>query len=311
MKITIIIPHFNNLEALKLHLDEIIKRSQNAQLIIVDDGSTDGSVSYILQRYPKILLVEKKRNEGFSSAVNSGVKRADGEIIVLLNHDVVPSDNYLSKIIRHFQDDLVFAVGCLDLSHEGNQIVKRGRGIGWFHRGFLQHNAGSTDKENTLWVSCGSGAFRKSIWNKLGGLENLYNPFYWEDIDLSYRAMKSGYKVIFDSQCIVDHYHESGVIRLLFSRSKIRIISYRNQIQFVWLNITSRKYLISHIIYLLFTLVERTLKGDFSFGIGFFYAFLRIPRILKRRWKRLTLFNKTDEEVLKEFQSEMNMAVVQ
>ena len=69
----------------------------------------------------------------------------------------------------------------------------------------LVHSRGEVNKTNTLWVNGGSGAFRKSIWEDLGGFDELYNPFYWEDIDLSYRAKKAGYKIIYVPTAKVYH----------------------------------------------------------------------------------------------------------
>ncbi len=115
---------------------------------------------------------------------------------------------------------------------------------------FLCNAAGSLEKRNTLWVSGGSAAFRKSIWVKLTGLNTLYNPFYWEDIDISYRAQKAGYKVIFEKESIVVHDHQQGAIKTIYSDDQIKKIAYRNQFFFVWLNITDMKYICSHILWL-------------------------------------------------------------
>jgi len=100
----------------------------------------------------------------------------------------------------------------MDESIEHGKVVLRGRGIGKWQRGFLTHSLGDLNKTDTLWVSCGSGAFRASIYRKIGGLNNIYNPFYWEDIDLSYKAQKAGFKVIFEPKSKVIHEHSKGAI---------------------------------------------------------------------------------------------------
>ena len=116
-------------------------------------------------------------------------------LYILFNTDVYPDKDFLTPLLSHFKDEKVFAVGCMDKSIEGKDVVLRGRGIGVWKRGFLVHEKGEIEKSDTLWVSGGSGAFRKSIWDKLGGLNELYNPFYWEDIDLSYRAQNQDTKL--------------------------------------------------------------------------------------------------------------------
>src|SRR5581483_3486387 len=150
-------------------------------------------------------------------------------------------------LLSHFDHEGVVAVGCMDKSIEDGKTVLRGRGIGQWKKGFLIHTAGSIEGKLTLWASGGSSAFRRSYWKKLGGLYSIYNPFYWEDIDLCYRAWKSGYTIMFEPKSIVVHEHEEGAIRSQNSASKIKIIAYRNQFIFVWLNITDRNYLQNHI----------------------------------------------------------------
>jgi GT2 family glycosyltransferase len=198
MKISVVIPNYNGEQILSKNLpkvlDSVSSKIFNSELIISDDKSSDNSIEIINKfieenknNKVKIKLLTASKNKGFSSNVNKGVSSADGDILVLLNTDVIPSANFLDNLLPHFEDENVFAVGCLDESVEGEKIVKRGRGKGKWDRGFLSHSAYDVDSgSTTLWVSGGSGAFRKSIWDKLGGLDSLYDPFYWEDIDLSY-----------------------------------------------------------------------------------------------------------------------------
>ena len=316
MSISIVIPSYNGIYIVKKNLPKVLEilkkeKTDKKELIIVDDKSTDGSFEY-LKDFKKnnskydvdIKVAQNEKNLGFSSNVNNGVKLATGEVIILLNTDVIPRQDFIEPLLKHFADQDVFAVGCIDESLEGDRIVLRGRGIGKWQRGFLVHRAGALDRGNTLWVSGGSGAFRKSIWEKLGGFEELYNPFYWEDIDLSYRALKSGYKIIFEKNSVVRHEHEKGTIKSHFTSSRVKKISYRNQIIFVWLNITEIKYLIYHIFWLPYHLVSTLLKGDYIFAMGLLAAIGRIPKIIHKRILSKKLFKFNDEEVLQQFSSE-------
>ncbi len=215
MNISVIIPNYNGLSLLKANLSSIVAILQQykkgeSELIIVDDASVDESVSYLEtvkneSKNISLTILTNAKNLGFSPTVNKAVKKAKGEIVILLNTDVVPEKNFLIPLLSHFKDETVFGVGCMDRSIENGKEVMRGRGIGKWEKGFLNHQAGSLDKKNTLWVSGGSGAFSKKIWDKLGGLDELYAPFYYEDIDISYRALKSGYKTVFEPEAIVRH----------------------------------------------------------------------------------------------------------
>ena len=157
--------------------------------------------------------------------------------------------------------------------------VLRGSGIGYWHQGFVLHSVGDLISTNTFWVSGGSGAFKSRIWNKLGGLDILFNPFYWEDIDLSYRAMKSGYKLIFEKNSVVIHEHEEGVIKSKFKPKNVQKIVYRNQFFFVWKNITDKKLLLSHLLWLPYHFLTAIVRKDWIFLQGFLLALLQLNRV--------------------------------
>lgn len=317
MNISIIVPNYNGEELLKRNLPRVIDvvlsyKRGNVEVIIVDDWSTDSSVDYIKSEIENIKNTYKKsninlrllvnsRNLGFSSTVNKGAKEAKGELIILLNTDVIPEKGFLDPLVKHFKDPKVFAVGCLDKSIEDGKVVLRGRGVGGWQKGFLTHARGNVDKTSTLWVSGGSGAFRKSIWEELGGFDELYNPFYWEDVDLSYRALKSGYKILFEPKSVVVHEHEKGSIRKKYSPSAIKTIAYRNQFIFVWKNATDLDLQFLHVLLLPYQLLKALIRKDWFFFIGLFEAFILLPKIIKSSFKAKMLFIKTDKEIVKEF----------
>lgn len=315
MNLSIVIPNYNGEEILKKNLPFVYESVKNykkgkVEIIIPDDPSTDKSAE-VIQEFIKSLNNKNitgktisnkdKNNAGFSKNVNRGVGLASGDILILLNTDVRPRPDFLEYLLSHFTDPNIFAVGCMDESIEGEKKVLRGRGIGKWIKGFLIHSKGNIDQKNTLWVSGGSGAFRKSIWDQIGGLDELYNPFYWEDIDLSYRALKSGYNINFENRSIVTHEHNKGAIKSAFKNSVITKIAYRNQFIFVWLNISDPKLLISHIVWLPFHLVNALLHGDLNLIYGFINAFKKINEVLKKRKKYSKLFTKSDNEILAKF----------
>lgn len=243
----------------------------------------------------------KKEESGFSKNVQRGVSLAIGDILILLNSDVRPHKNFLEPLLSHFSDERVFAVGCMDESIEEGKTVDRGRGVAYWERGFLHHKAGSLEKMNTFWVSGGSGAFRKKIWDKLGGLDVLFNPFYWEDIDLSYRALKSGYITIFEKRSIVVHEHEDGVIKSKFKSNYIQTIAYRNQFFFIWKNITDGNLLFSHIVWLPYHFATALKRKDWAFFRGFFLALTQLNMLEHSRYRAKKYFIRKDSEILKEF----------
>lgn len=313
MNISIVIPNYNGEKILTKNLPHVLEavkdyKKGKVEIIIPNDPSTDKSIE-VIENFIKSVAIPhvtgktvnntKKEEAGFSKNVNRGVNLATGDILILFNSDVRPYKNFLEPLLKHFDDEKVFAVGCMDESIEEGKTVNRGRAVGWWQRGFLHHKNAEMMSGNSLWASGGSSAFRKSIWDKIGGLDNLFNPFYWEDIDLSYRAWKSGYKIVFDPKSIVVHEHEEGAIKTKFKPAHVQKIAYRNQYFFVWKNITDGQLLLSHILWMPYHLLKAVLRWDVVFLQGFLLALTQMDRVRHSRYKAKRLFVKTDAEVLK------------
>ncbi len=318
MKFSIVIPNYNGEKLIERNIPRLLdvlkeyvtKHNQKVEVIIVDDASEDNSrevIGDIIKHNPEKRIVikttENKHNLGFSSTVNKGVTLAEGEIIILFNTDLWPTKGLLDHVSHYFAEENLFAVGFMDKSVEGENVVLRGRGVGTWKRGFLMHGPGDIHKTNTLWASGGSSAFRKTIWDKLGGLYDIYDPFYWEDIDLSYRALKAGYTILFAPEIIVTHEHEKGAIRTHYTATQYRTISYRNTLYFVWINITDTALLLSHLLWLPYHFIKTFSKDGFAFSHAFLTAVAKFPRILSLRRKVKHLSVKTDGDVLKDYLS--------
>jgi GT2 family glycosyltransferase len=295
--ISIIIPNKNGAELLEKNLPSVIAASRGAEIIVADDNSDDGSAELLKRKFPGVRVVNNTHGKGFSGTVNTGSGIAGGEIILLLNTDIVPEPDFLMPLIRHFDDKNIFAVGCMDKSHEAGGIILRGRGEASWRNGFYIHRRGEVDRTDTAWVSGGSGAFRKSYWERLGGMDELYNPFYWEDIDLSYRARKAGYRILFEPGSIVHHYHEKGVIKQTYSAGQIKTIAYRNQFIFIWKNLTDINIWFTHIFRLPLRLIRDLFMADGLMVLGAIMAMKYFPEILRRR-KILKLIQKIPDRDL-------------
>jgi len=295
--VSIVIPNWNGAYLLKKHLPAVLRAAGNSEVVIVDDASTDKSIQLLHNNFFQVRIIGKKNHEGFASTVNTGVARAYGDIVVLLNTDVEPEKDFLKPLLSHFNDPTVFAVGCLEKSVEGGEIILRGRGEGMWKRGFFVHWRGEINEANTAWVSGGSGAFRKSIWNKLGGMDPLFNPFYWEDIDLSYRALKAGYRLVFEAKSVIGHFHEEGKIQSEFSPRDVRKIAYRNQFIFIWKNVSDPILLFLHAVWTPIRLIQALMSGDPLMILGYITALLRLPLILSSRRLSLHAWKKADREI--------------
>lgn len=276
MNISIVIPNRNGARLLAKNLPSVLIAAKGAEVIVVDDASTDSSVELVKNEFPSVRIVTKTRHEGFASTVNTGVRQARGDIAVLLNTDVRPQKDFLAPLLKHFDDPTVFAVGCMDKSVENGETILRGRGEAKWEKGFFIHWRGEVNKATTAWVAGGSGAFRKSIWEKLGGMDTRFNPFYWEDIDLSYRAVKAGYRTLFEPASVVIHEHETGAIKREYTRWQVSVIAYRNQFLFIWKHIPGPNVLVAHAVWTPIRLLQATVRGDFSMIVGYLLAIFRM-----------------------------------
>ena len=270
--VSIVIPNYQKLPLIK-HLPKVIAASQGSEIIVVDDASPDDTVVYLTKHFPQVKLVVNQTNQRFAVSCNRGVKAATGEIVVLLNSDVAPKPNFLKPLIKHFDDPSVFAVSCLEIQKSGVS----GRNHCQFKRGFLIHSAASINKTKATencWATGGSSAFDRQKYLELGGMDPLYQPAYWEDIDLSWRAReKFGYQILFEPQSQVWHNHETTNVSV-FGQRKMELMALRNQILFVWKNIRGQQ-LLEHWLWLPYHLVLTTIRTRGLFLTAFLQAVLK------------------------------------
>ncbi len=244
MKISVIVTNWNGLPLLKKYFLEVIKASPEAQeIIFTDDASNDGSVEYIksLQKdYPQIKIIAHVKNIGFGNNTNQAVKKAKGDLVVLLNNDIKPHANYITNTLKHFKNSKIFGVGFAELGHECWARI-------YWANGTLQHEPGKniTKTHISAWISGGSSIIRKEYFEKLGGFDPVYAPFYSEDLDLGLRAWKSGYTLLWEPTSVVEHKHESTTSK--FPKRFLDYIKERNRLLSVMRNFTSKEYLRSNI----------------------------------------------------------------
>ncbi len=311
MKFDVVIPNYNGFNLLEKNLPILLKvlAKYNCGAIIINDDyskvedyeSLSNFIEQIKNKYKtKIKLFRNDKNYGFSSTVDSGVKYAESEFVLLLNTDVIASPNFLDPIFLDFEKNKnLFGVGIMDKSIEDGGNVLRGRGLASWKRGFLVHRRGEINLSDTFWISGGSSMVKRDLFLKFGGFDPLYNPFYWEDIDLSYRVQKAGLAIMFENKSEVEHRHKEGAIKKHYNSARINTIAYRNQFIFVWKNISDYNLLISHFLWLPYHAARALARFDKPFFAGLFYAIIRLPQIYAARLSQKRLYKLKDKEIIK------------
>lgn len=290
MNLSIVIPNWNGEDRLRENLPKVLEVMGVDEVIVVDDWSTDGSVQVLEKNFPQVKLIKKQKNSGFSSTVNLGVKEAKGELIFLLNSDAIPERNCLKYVLVHFANKRVFSVG---LNNGGLwSWAKFKDGYFWHY----QSKEKTSKTHQTLWVSGGCGVFRKDIWEKLDGLDELFDPFYEEDLDLGYRATKRGFINLWEPKALVEHGIKKGVIEENFSKYTVSTIAQRNQLLFIWKNITDEYLFVQHKI----NLIKRLLISPRYWSV-FISAVAKWSKLRIKREKEIKEEVISDEEILNKF----------
>ncbi|MEQ9064532.1 MAG: glycosyltransferase [Vicingaceae bacterium] len=227
MKLSIVIVNYNVKYFLHTCLNSVLAATKgiDAEIIVVDNASVDGSLEMLRSRFSDVDLIANQENVGFSKANNQAIDKAKGKYILLLNPDTVVPEDCFSKCIGFMDDhDEVGGLGVKMVDGAGNflpeskralptppvafykifglsRIFPRSRLFGKYHLGFL-------DDDTINEVEVLSGAFmflRKSLINQIGGLDESFF-MYGEDIDLSYRITQAGFKNIYFPETSVIHF---------------------------------------------------------------------------------------------------------
>jgi GT2 family glycosyltransferase len=290
---SIVVSNWNGKNLLQKNLPSIIRAIKYSgtehELIVVDDASSDGSQEFVRQTYPQVKLIGLKENKGFVRANNIAVGRSKHDIVILLNNDMLVEKDCLSFIIPHFDDEKVFAVTPKMITEDIFRNKYKITISCWskFRCGFW-HDVeipGLKDKEGRWIVLTAPGggiALDKKKFLSLGGFDILYYPFYYEDTDLSYRAWKRGWKIIYEPATVINH-RCSMTIGGHFDRQYTSLIKMRNYYLFIWKNITDRRLILEHLAVLPFHLLAKVAGGRWIWVRGFFWALKELKAVLAHR----------------------------
>ncbi|MDA3890199.1 MAG: glycosyltransferase [Salinivirgaceae bacterium] len=227
MKLSVIIVNYNVKHFLEQCLHSVLKANQqlNAEIFVVDNNSVDGSCAMVQEKFPNVILIENKINVGFSKANNQAMRIAKGEYFLLLNPDTVVEEDTFDSVVQ-FMDDTPEAggLGVKMIDGKGTFLPESKRGLptpmvafykifglsSLFPKSktFSKYHLGYLSNDEIHEIEILAGAFmlmRKTTLNKVGLLDEDYF-MYGEDIDLSYRITKGGYKNYYYPETTIIHY---------------------------------------------------------------------------------------------------------
>jgi GT2 family glycosyltransferase len=184
------------------------------EVVVIDNGSADESAAVVAAECPGARLIHAGENLGFAGGVNRGVAEARGELVALLNPDAAPERDWLSQLAAPLADATIGVVGSKVLGPDG-RIQSVGSTLDRplmlsAHRGDGEADAGQHDALADVWSVHGAAmAFRRELWERLGGFDAGFFPAYWEESDFCERARRAGLRVVVAPRAAVRH-HEAA-----------------------------------------------------------------------------------------------------
>lgn len=293
LNISVVIPNFNGVHLFPDTIPALLRALEYTrkkyEIIIIDDCSTDHSVEFLNQTYPQIKLIQNKINQGFSKTINKGIFAAKNELILLLNSDVQLTETYFTDQFKYFELADTFGVMGKIIGWDNEEVqdgAKYPEFEGFKLKTSLNYLPTESEGDNLLYSLYLSGA--NALVNKeklisLRGFNEMYSPFYIEDVDLSVRAWRCGYKCYFESNSICRH-KTSESIRGKEKKIYIRTIYNRNKLYFHAIHLEGLSF-IFWIIQVLFELIFRILTQRMDYLESF-----------KELWKNREAIKKSQSE---------------
>ncbi len=287
--LSLVIPSYNGRHLLRKNLPGVFKALEaypgGGEVIVVDDGSSDGTRE-LLDNLP-IRVVRNSENLGFSKSCNIGVSLAKGKVIALLNNDVeLPEGFDLAELVKRLEDD-VFSIG--PLSYRGwDRRDFEGFFFPVFRRGMFRFGGEKGVKKRaekviskgrdvyTFFLPGSFMVFKKSIFMALGGFDEIYSPFYWEDVDLCFSAWRRGLPSLLTPSAWVVH-PRKGTIK---PDPKVKAIRLRNRLIFSTKNALEPGQLLSFFAWLI---LRSSHRMDAIFRYGVFMYLGKLKEVFGKR----------------------------
>lgn len=290
---SVVIPNWNGRDLLAKYIPSIVEAlsgNPDNEIVVVDNGSQDGSADFLRVHYPSVRVVALDRNLGFGGGSNAGFHAANNDIVVLLNSDMRVESDFLAPLLEAFTDEIVFSVACQIFFSDPNKLREEtGLTQSWWENGSLRVRH-RDDPAIQVPYPCaygggGSCAFDRRKFLELGGFDELLAPFYLEDTDIGYLAWKRGWKVLYQPRSVVYHEHR-GTIGKKFSAAQIDLVLKKNFALFCWKNIHEWPRLASHFFFAYTGAVVTKMFGESperaNFA-GLWQAFKQLPDAMRSR----------------------------
>ena len=282
-KVTVVIPNYHGLKfmypcfkALNLQL------CRDFDILVVDNGSTDGSVEWLKEHEIPSIFLEK--NTGFSGAVNVGIKASKTPYVILLNNDTEPDCHYIGEMIKAIErSPEIFSVSSKMIQlYDHSKMDDAGDMytlLGWaFQRGVGRPATGYNRSCSVFSACAGAAIYRREVFETIGYFDEMHFA-YLEDIDVGYRAKLYGYDNVFCPEAVVYHVG-SGTSGSKYNSFKVKLAA-RNNVYLNYKNMRTWQLLLNSPCLLAGTFVKFLFFKKMGFGKDYVSGFLEGIRTLK------------------------------
>ena len=218
LRVSVVVPNWNGRDLLDRCLESVRAQTvRDLEIIVVDNGSTDGSCEHLRQHHPDVRVVPLAENQGFAGGVNAGIRVARGEYVALLNNDAWAAPDWLERLtVRLAAEPTAGACAPKIYRADGWEPTDRLDSTGelysiWglpFPRGRDEIDRGQYDDARAVFaVSGAASVYRASLFATVGELDPDFFA-YFEDVDLSFRAQLAGFSMLYEPGAVV--YHRVG-----------------------------------------------------------------------------------------------------
>lgn len=207
---SVIIPTWNGVEILQHALASLARqRFRDFEVVVVDNGSTDGTLRFLRDRHPEVRVVAFPENRGFAVAANAGIKVAEGEVLVLMNNDIEADPEWIGALVGgmdRYADAGACASKMLSWA-DPSRIDSAGDDLGLFAYaiGHGQPDGPAFGRTGEVFSACaGAAAYRRSVLEEVGLFDERFFA-YLEDVDLGARIQLSGWRCVYLPDAVVHH----------------------------------------------------------------------------------------------------------
>ncbi|MFH1587601.1 MAG: glycosyltransferase family 2 protein [Candidatus Diapherotrites archaeon] len=281
--ISVIVVNYNGENLLEECLSSLSNQThKKTEIILVDNASKDNSIALVKNKFPGVKIIRNKTNEGFAAANNIGIEKSMGSYVAMLNNDAVADRNWLEELVKKVEKNKkIGLVGSKILRTGSNEIDTIGLKL--IKSGYPLELKGDGKLFGVDDCAC---LYRREMLEDIRQKEGIYdNDFfiYFEDADISIRALLRGWNVSLAKEAVVFH---KGSVTVNKKDNFKKYLVERNIIWFITKNFP-RGILLRNLVWIVplqfGILALNTLKGNFSVAKAKFDAMKDLPKILKKR----------------------------